>query len=99
MLKPLGIAKGKPFNPDDRLKSILAKGAAMSELMARNLQVNPRYTQPYWPGTNWHKSVDFVIPQENANIQQPDQRATWFYEAGAASKRMVDPSLGMVRST
>jgi hypothetical protein len=51
MLQPLGIAKGEKFEPNDRLRTILLKGAAMGELMARNLQVNPRYTEPYWPGT------------------------------------------------
>ena len=94
MIAPLGMAKGKPFQPDERLQKILSEGAAMGELMARNLQVNPRYTQPFWPGTSWYKSVDFVIPQENADIQQIDQRATWFYEAVAPSKGMVDPRPG-----
>ncbi len=58
----------------------------MGELMARNLQVNPRYTEPYWPGTSWYKSFDFQIEQETAHIAQIDQRATWFYEA-VASRR------------
>ncbi|ABS65849.1 protein of unknown function DUF1214 [Xanthobacter versatilis] len=94
LIEPLGIAKGKEFKPDERLTGILLKGGAMGELMARNLQVYPRYTEPYWPGTNWFKSVDFVIPQETADIQQIDQRATWFYEAVATSKGMVDPEVG-----
>ncbi|MFK8252897.1 DUF1254 domain-containing protein [Ancylobacter terrae] len=94
MVAPLGIAKGKPFEPDERLKDILLKGGAMGELMARNLQVNPRYTEPFWPGTSWYKSVDFVIPQETVDIQQIDERATWFYEAVATSKGMVDPQVG-----
>ena len=50
MILPLGIEKGQPFNPDERQQEILLKGAAMGELMIRNLQVNPRYTKPYWPG-------------------------------------------------
>jgi hypothetical protein len=94
MLEPLGIAKGKPFQPDDRLRNILLKGAAMGELMTRNLQVNPRYTEPYWPGTSWWKSFDFEIEQETADIAQIDQRATWFYEAVASTKGMVNPQPG-----
>lgn len=50
LLLPLGIEKGKPFKPDDRQRTALLKGAAMGELMARNLQVNPRYAEPYWMG-------------------------------------------------
>jgi hypothetical protein len=94
MLEPLGIAKGKAFEPDDRLQKILLSGAAMGELMARNLQVNPRYTEPYWPGTSWYKSFDFQIEQETADIAQIDQRATWFYEAVASTKGMVNPQPG-----
>ena len=51
MLLPLGIEKGTPFDPDERQQTILLKGAAMGELMARNLQVNPRFVQPYWKDT------------------------------------------------
>jgi hypothetical protein len=94
MLEPLGIAKGKPFQPDDRLQTILLKGAAMGELMARNLQVNPRYTKPYWPGTSWYKSGDFQIEQQTADIAQIDQRVTWFYEAVATTKGMLNPQPG-----
>ena len=94
MLEPLGIAKGAKFEPDDRLRTILLKGAAMGELMARNLQVNPRYAEPYWPGTSWYKSFDFQIEQETADIAQIDQRTTWFYEAVASTKGMVDPQPG-----
>ena len=64
MLLPLGIEKGKTFDPDARQQTILLKGAAMGELMARNLQVNPRFAEPYWPGTSWYKSFDFSLEQE-----------------------------------
>ena len=35
MLKPLGIEKGKPFQPDARQTSILEHGAALGEAMAK----------------------------------------------------------------
>jgi len=94
MLEPLGIAKGQPFDPDARQQQILQKGAAMGELMLRNLQVNPRYTEPYWTGTSWYKSFDFQTEQETADIQQIDQRGTWFYEAVSSTKGMLDPQPG-----
>lgn len=94
MVQPLGIEKGKPFAPDKRQRAILLKGAAMGELMARNLQVNPRYTEPYWKGTNWYKSFDFLISQETADQLQIDQRVTWFYEAVTSTKGMVNPTVG-----
>jgi hypothetical protein len=94
MLLPLGIEKGKPFTPNDRQKSILLKGGAMGELMARNFQVNPRFAEPYWKGTHWYKSFDFDVEQETDTRLQLDERVTWFYEAVASSKGMVNPTVG-----
>jgi hypothetical protein len=94
MLLPLGIAKGHRFDPDKRQQEILLKGAAMGELMTRNLQVNPRYTQPYWPGTYWFKSFDFHTEQEIEDRVELDERATWFYEAVSSTKGMVNPTVG-----
>ena len=94
MIRPLGIENGKPFTPDERQRSILLKGAAMGELMARNLQVNPRYTEPYWPGTFWYKSYDFSLAQETETRVELDERTTWFYEALGSSEGMVNPQVG-----
>jgi hypothetical protein len=35
MLRPLGIEKGKPFQPDERQKRILTEGALVGEAMAK----------------------------------------------------------------
>jgi hypothetical protein len=94
MLEPLGIAKGQPFEPDERQQAILLKGAAMGELMTRNLQVNPRYTEPYWKGTSWYKSFDFHTEQETADRVELDERATWYYEAVSSTKGMLNPTPG-----
>ncbi len=94
MLEPLGITKGRAFAPDDRQRRILEEGAALGELLVRNLQVNPRYTTPYWPGTSWYKSFDFDVEQETDTLLQLDQRATWFYEAVTSTQGMVNPTPG-----
>lgn len=94
MLKPLGIEKGKAFNPTDRQKDILLEGAAMGELQLRNMQTNPRFAEPYWSGTSWYKSFDFGIEQQTDNLLEMDERAVWFYEAVTSSKGMVTPTLG-----
>ncbi|WP_196771991.1 hypothetical protein [Mycobacterium colombiense] len=94
MLLPLGIEKGKRFDPDERQQSVLLKGAAMGELMNRNLQVNPRFAEAYWPGTSWYKSFDFHIAQETDTHIELDERATWFYEAVTSTQGMVNPTPG-----
>lgn len=94
MLEPLGIVKGKAFNPDERQTKILVKGAAMGELMTRNLQINPRFAHVYWKGTNWYKSFDFTIPQITDYKVELDERAVWFYEAITSTEGMVNPVVG-----
>ncbi|CAD5915939.1 DUF1214 domain-containing protein [Planktothrix agardhii] len=94
MLLPLGIEKGKTFNPDERQTSILLEGGAMGELMARNLQVNPRFAEFYWEGTQWYKSFDFTLPQETDTRVELDERTTWFYEAVTSTEGMVNPTPG-----
>jgi hypothetical protein len=94
MLLPLSIAKGEAFDPDERQRGILLKGAAMGELMARNLQVNPRFTEPFWKNTFWYKCFDFTIPQETETRVELDERTTWFYEAVTSSEGMVNPVVG-----
>lgn len=94
MLLPLGIAKGKSFAPDARQRRILPEGAAMGELMTRNLSVNPRFADPYWPNSGWYKCFDFHIPQEVEDRAEIDERACWYYEAVTSSEGMVNPVVG-----
>jgi len=94
MLEPLGIAKGVKFNPNERQKKILLAGVAMGELMLRNLQTNPRFSETYWEGTNWYKSFDFTVPQITDYKIELDERAVWFYEAVTSSEGMVNPTPG-----
>lgn len=94
MLEPLGIKKGEPFAPDARQARILLEGAAMGELMTRNIQINPRFAEPYWAGTHWYKCFDFTIPQVTDYKVELDERATWFYEAVTSSEGMVNPVVG-----
>ena len=75
MLLPLGIEKGKTFDPDARQKSILLRGAAMGELMARNLQINPALRGAILEERPWYKSFDFTIQQETDTRVELDERA------------------------
>ena len=63
MLKPLGIEKGKPFEPDSRQTAILEEAAALGDAMARNVMYenSQRTSDPTpFPDTNW----EFVILRE-----------------------------------
>jgi hypothetical protein len=55
-LAAIGIAKGKPFEPDARLEKILTDAAAVGDAVGRVLNwryavVHPNW--PYYPGSRW----------------------------------------------
>jgi hypothetical protein len=82
MLVPLGIEKGKPFNPNERQKKILTEAAEVGELMARANAYDKRYANAtVWPGKKWEYANMVELDQENNYYTQIDERGSWFYEA------------------
>jgi hypothetical protein len=54
MLMPLGIEKGKPFQPDGRQKKILTEAAEVGFLMTQTISMAPRFSNvSSYPGTHW----------------------------------------------
>jgi hypothetical protein len=54
-LAAIGIVKGQPFNPDDRMKKILADAAAIGTATGRTLNWRAREAEgfSYYPGSAW----------------------------------------------
>jgi hypothetical protein len=54
-LAAIGIVKGKPFNPDARMKKILTDAAAIGSAAGRTLNWNSRPSEGwyYYPGSSW----------------------------------------------
>jgi hypothetical protein len=53
-LAAIGIVKGKPFAPDDRMKKILTDALALANATSRSLLMNPRDPSwYYYPGSAW----------------------------------------------
>ncbi len=54
-LAAIGIVKGKPFNPDARMKKILTDAAAIGTAAARTVLWNPRPGEgySYYPNSGW----------------------------------------------
>ena len=52
-LAAVGIVKGKPFNPDARMKQILTDAAAIGTATGRTLNWQPRPSEGfyYYPGS------------------------------------------------
>ena len=91
MLRPLGIVKGKKFDPDDRQKRILKEAALVGEVMARTNGYAKRLEgAKVWSDRRWEMSL--LLKETNQDTEthtQLDERASWFYEAVGVSEGMM----------
>jgi hypothetical protein len=82
MLKPLGIEKGKPFNPTKRQRLILKQATLVGEAMAKANDFAKRMeTAHYMDGVQWHFATVANPDQRAKYYDQLDERAAWLYEA------------------
>lgn len=97
MLAALGIEKGKPFEPDSRVTSILETAAAAGELMAQANTFAKRFPgSTYWPDRHW--DLVLALDQSSQRARFHDQlleRAAWFYEAVSFSAAMKSTTPGL----
>jgi hypothetical protein len=99
MLASLGIEKGKPFEPDQRMKSILERaskaGLNYMETQAfadrTDESVIKVYSDRQWEWVYLGDDPDF----EYATFMNLEARSRWFYQATGASPAMVKKSLGV----
>jgi len=90
MLKPLGIEKGKPFNPTDHQKKILAEAALVGEAMAKANDFDKKRMESafYVEGSAWEFATVATPDQRYEYHDALDERAAWFYEAVTNDPRM-----------
>lgn len=82
MLKPLGIEKGKPFNPTAEQKAILTEAALVGEAMAKANDFSKRLEDAhYMDGSHWEFATVSPPDQRREHYDALDGRAAWFYEA------------------
>nr|WP_308800886.1 DUF1214 domain-containing protein [Streptomyces polyasparticus] len=97
MLKQLGIEKGKPFTPDERLTGILERATATGELMAQANCFAKRFDgSRYWPDRQW--DLVLMLDRSDQRAEHHDQlleRAAWFYEAVSFSAAMKSQTPGL----
>jgi hypothetical protein len=84
MLKPLGIEKDQPFEPDARQRAILEEAAALGDAMGRTMLFDGHLRisgANAFPGTHWDW-VTLVSPhQETDAYSQLDERLHYTYGA------------------
>jgi hypothetical protein len=82
MLKPLGIEKGKPFDPTPEQKAILTEAALVGEAMAKANDFSKRLEDAhYMDGSRWEFATVSPPDQRREYYDELDGRAAWFYEA------------------
>ncbi len=96
-LAVLGIIKGKPFNPDARMKAILEKAAKTANAQMRVQSfADRRPDRVVWSDRQW----EWVgLRPENGDFDAPsyvdlDAREVWFYQAIGASPAMFRRQAG-----
>jgi hypothetical protein len=91
----IGIRKGKPFAPDERMKRLLEEGVAIGNATARSISfANRDPSVYYYPDRQWFASFagpyDFI---ENGALNS-DKRVMWFYNATGVTPAMSTPQVG-----
>jgi hypothetical protein len=90
-LAELGIASGRPFEPDERMRAILVRAAVMGHAqLAVQSFADRRPDRVVWPGTRWEWAV---LRPENGTFDTPGYadvyaRQKWFYQAQIESPAM-----------
>jgi hypothetical protein len=96
MLKPLGIEKGKPFNPDARQRAILEDAARIGDAMGRVMLFDgpERFSNvTAFPATKWHWVILVQPTQETESYSQVDERLHYTYGAIYTS-----PGIGVMKA-
>jgi len=93
MMESLGIAHGRPFEPDERMTAILTEAAIVGRAMAESLAFAPRVPEEVvyaYPGERHWKRIFFSDPTfHEPEYMAIDLRTKYAYEAIGTAKSMV----------
>ncbi len=95
----IGIVKGQPFAPDDRMKALLTEAATLADATARAITYQPRIDgvriYPDDPNSVWstafaNKNTSF----ESEGTMGLDARVLYYFNAGGVTPAMATSSPG-----
>ena len=100
----IGIQKGKKFNPDERMKKLLADGVAIANAASRSIVWYPRYEKNMkgvrvYPDTDsmWlmgYTARNVFFNSEDGMTMNTDARVTFHYPYTAVTPAMAAPREG-----
>lgn len=92
----IGIVKGQPFEPDERMRTILEQAARLAAAAARALSFKPRNPEVYYyPGSHWMQAFiggSYEFLHDNARLL--DARAQFHYIATVITPAMAHAQIG-----
>ena len=95
-LATLGIEKGKPFNPDARMKRIFEQAAKQGVAMSRAIVYASRDPEiKYWPNRHWEKMFIRNTEFTNHGHSDIDARTLWHYQAICVSPNLLSTTPGV----
>lgn len=95
----IGIVKGRPFKPDDRVKKLLTEAGTLGNATSRVITYHPRISgvaiYPDNPNSSWtmgfaNKNTSF----ESDGTMDIDARALFYFNAGGVTPAMAVTSAG-----
>ncbi len=94
-LLAIGIQKGKPFAPDERMKKILTDAVAVGNATSRAIEFRSRNADNfYYPGKAWFLPTGFYLFLDN-DARLLDARTMFFYAYTGVTPAMVLKMVGV----
>ncbi len=96
LLRSIGIEKGKPFNPDARMKKILKDAAKVGSAASRVVLYRSRDKEaPIWPNSGWEAPwIGNSSTFEKDGVSLIDARTRFHMYATGITPAMVTPKVG-----
>ena len=93
----IGIKKGRPFEPDARMKNLLTDGVAIGNATARAITFSPRNPRYYiWPDRKWNTPFtgggNYAFYDNGERML--DDRVFMHYYATGITPAMTEPKVG-----
>ncbi|OPH83217.1 DUF1254 domain-containing protein [Nitrobacter vulgaris] len=91
----IGIEKGKPFKPDERMKRILTEAAAVGDATARTLTYKSRIPEAfYYPNSTWRQWLGGYRFQSQRGVAHLDAAAFFYFYATGVTPAMEAKMVG-----
>ena len=92
----IGMKKGEPFEPDERMQGILTEAAAIANASARAILFRPRDKDVYfYPDRQWYSPLAAGSHEFLSNGERVlDDRIAFYYYATGSTPVMVAPQVG-----